>query len=143
MRPPHDFSLAQPKRLFVDHDEDGVPFHVLAGEPVRDGTLLLLELIDGTWIPRSFHTDPLPSNPTIPWAPPRFRVYLANPLATTRSPTDLLATAIGSTPRDSSESEALTVEFNLPTDAVLRVHPTWKRMMNPRPARTRRRRPTP
>ncbi len=124
MCPPHDFSLAQPKRLFVDRDEEGVPFHVLAGERLEPGTLLLLQLVDSTWLPGSFHTDPPPTDPATAWAPPRFRVHLADPLA-------------------ASENEPLAVEFELPPDAVLRVHPSWKRLMNPRPARTRHRRSTP
>ena len=115
----HDFSLAQPKRLFLDRDEDGMPCHVLAGERLTYGTLLLLQLADNTWIPGAYRWDP-PTDPAEPLATPRFTMYLAHPDA-------------------ADDSASLSVEFDLPPDAVLRVHPSWKRMMNPRPPRRPRR----
>jgi len=123
MRPPHDFSLAQPKRLFLDRDDDGVPCHVLAGERLQYGTLLLLQLSDNTWIPGAYRWDP-PTNSAEPLAAPRFHLFLAHP-------------------DEPDDPASAAVEFELPPDAVLRVHPSWKRLMNPRRPRTRRRRSTP
>jgi len=123
--PSHDLSLAHPKRLCLDRDEEGIPFHVLGGERIDPGTLLLLQLADGTWLTGSYHWDVPSADRAAPWASPRFRVHLADPFTTADRP-------------------RLAVEFHLPADAVLRVHPSWKRAMNPRPPRNpRARRKTP
>lgn len=121
-RPPHDFSLAHPKRLFLDRDEEGVPCHVLAGDRLVYGTPLLLQLADGTWLTGSYVWD-APLDAADPIAPARLRLQLADRLA-------------------NSDTPPLTTDIALPADAVLRVHPSWKRAMNPRPPRPPRTRRT-
>lgn len=113
-------SHAFPKRLFQSQGPDGEWFHELAGQRLERGTLLMLQLVDETWL-RGVYTWDQPASDLSydPSKPPLFQVFIADP-------------------HEAERSEPLTVSFYLPDDAVLRIDPRWKHLTEPRAPRAPR-----
>jgi hypothetical protein len=109
---PSPSSLAHPKRLVLCQDPDGSHYHELGGVRLDRGALLLLQLNNETWIPGLYEWDGEAWEHYNPEQQPLFKMFLADPF-------------------EKTENRLLSVSFYLPTDAVLRIHPKWKRITNP------------
>jgi hypothetical protein len=113
-------SSAFPYRLSVVTDADGYRHHELDGVTIPRGSLLLLQLSDKTWIPGVYEWDQPGDELSFDVGrPPLFRLFLAD----------------SSQPRSSTSSHS--VDFPLPADAALRLHPATRRILFPSRRRSR------
>jgi hypothetical protein len=113
------FSEANPTRLLVAYDrETNFAYHQLAGRRLERGTLIQLQQSDGSWIAGVYEWDQPAWDLSFDTSKlPLFRLWLLNGLPNSQDP--------------------LSVEFFIPSDAVVRIDPRWRRIVNPRAPRKR------